>query len=112
MATSGIFRVLEGGAQSRRYSSAAARAEYSPALSAVSIEALRRRVKLFAGCSGSLFADTKKYLADNAAKTAEIIKKNTSKLTKSVSSDPPPAKGKKGESRKAAKGAPSKKAPG
>jgi hypothetical protein len=61
--------------------------------------------------SGSLFADTKKYLADNAAKTAEIIKKNTSKLTKSVSSDPPPAKGKKGDSKKAAKGAPPKKAP-
>jgi hypothetical protein len=64
--------------------------------------------------SGSLFADTKKYLADNAARTAEIIKKNTSKLSKSVSSDPPPAKGKKAEARKATKASPPKngKAPG
>ena len=34
---------------------------------------------------GELFAETKKYLAEKAAKTADIIRTNASKLKKSVS---------------------------
>jgi hypothetical protein len=73
MATLGIFRVLEGGAQSGGYFDAAARAEYSPALSAVSIEALPRRVKLFAGChrriAMSTQADAKRVRDDVSARS-------------------------------------------
>ncbi|MDB5904202.1 MAG: hypothetical protein JWM26_3080 [Betaproteobacteria bacterium] len=38
-----------------------------------------------------LFADTKKYIAQNAAKTAKIVKINAANLKKRVSAEPEPA---------------------
>jgi predicted lipid-binding transport protein (Tim44 family) len=38
-----------------------------------------------------LFADTKKYIAENAAKTAKIVKINAANLKKRVSAEPEPA---------------------
>jgi hypothetical protein len=51
-----------------------------------------------------LFADTKKYLAKQAAKTAEVIKTNAAKLKKTVTSEPTAAaKARKQEQKKAQK---------
>ena len=44
---------------------------------------------------GELFAETKKYLAEKAAKTADIIKINASKLKKYVSPEPQPVPNRK-----------------
>ena len=58
-----------------------------------------------------LWADTKKYLAEKGAKTAQIIKINAAKLRQTVSSEPPLTAAKKAELKKAAeagKGQPAK----
>jgi hypothetical protein len=58
------------------------------------------------GKSEGLFADTRKYLSDNAAKSAENVRHNASRLKNRFSSEPAPApvpKAKKARSKKAVK---------
>ena len=60
--------------------------------------------------SRNLFADTRKYLAERSAKTAEVIKGNVERLKKHVAPDPPAADKKKshdGKSKKRGKDTPS-----
>jgi hypothetical protein len=56
------------------------------------------------GKSEGLFADTRKYLAENAAKTAGNVRHNASRLNKRFSSEPAPVpKAKKARSKKTVK---------
>ena len=42
------------------------------------------------GNAGNFFADTRKFLAEKSAKTAEVIKGNVERLRKKVASEPEP----------------------
>ena len=58
------------------------------------------------GKSGNIFSDTRKFLAEKSAKTAEVIKGNVDRLRKKVGSEPeavPDKKTKDKKSRKAGK---------
>jgi hypothetical protein len=63
------------------------------ALAADKSEAARKTPKSAHKASrpARLFADTKKYIAENAAKTARIVKINAANLKKRVSAEPEPA---------------------